>query len=91
VYPKEGHTRYGAPTKIGIVREDENILQVWYQGSWVDIPIVEETIDTTKQEETNISPVAQLPVKDFLDQNGPEVHSRRNVNSQIKHQTNHAS
>ena len=66
VYPNKGYTRYGAPTKIGIVREEENILQVWYAGTWIDIPTVEETIDTTKQEETSISPVPTLPVKDFL-------------------------
>lgn len=82
VYPKEGFTRYGAPTKIGIVREEENILQVWYQGNWIDIPTAEETIDTTKQEETNISPVAQLPVRDFLTEiaeaTKPEVFKGRN-------------
>jgi hypothetical protein len=51
---------------MGVIRDEEMILQVWYQGNWIDIPTAEEVIDTTKQEETNICPVTPLPVKDFL-------------------------
>jgi len=77
VYPKEGYTRYGSPTKLSVVREEETILQVWYQGSGVDIPTTSEIIDKTNQKETNISPVPQLPVKDFLTEMATEPAARK--------------